>query len=259
MHNAKTDIDVRALFDLSGRTAVVTGGASGLGLGIVRCLAAAGAKVIAVGSRSVEAANAELSKHCGGNVSYRRFDLRDHARTGEFVDSLGPVDILVNNAGIHCKKPIEEMAIDDFTAVTGMHLTAGFAMAKYVIPGMRRAGRGSIVFQASMASFIGLTSVAGYAAAKAGVLGLVHSLASECAPYGIRVNAIAPGWIETDMMKKIVDGDPERKAKIFGRIPMKRFGDSIDIGMAAVYLCSDAAKYVNGVCLPVDGGALIGF
>lgn len=259
MRDMTADLDVKSCFDLAGRTAVVTGGASGLGLAIVKCLAAAGARVIAVGSRDPGAANPELAKYCRGDVSYRQFDIRDHAKTGEFAASVGRIDILINNAGNHCKKPIETMTIDEYRNVLELHLVAGFALAKHIIPGMKSAGKGCVIFQASMGSFIGLTSAAGYVTAKSGVLGLVHGLASECGPFGVRVNAIAPGWIETDMMKMTIEGDPERKAKIFGRIPAKRLGDPMDIGMAALFLCSDAAQYINGACIPVDGGALIGF
>ncbi len=250
------------LFSLSGRTAIVTGGVTGLGLAISRCLAGAGARVVALGTRPAEA-NAETLAELGGNVFYRQFDVTDTANTGRAVDSIaaehGPVTILVNNAGNHCKKPVEEMTVDDFTRVLNVHLVGAFALAKAVIPGMKAAGRGSVIFQASMTSFIGQPNVAGYSTAKAGVLGLVHTLASECGPHGVRVNAIAPGWIETPMFHQATDNDAPRLAKILGRIPMKRTGTPDDIGMAAVYLSSAAAAYVNGVCLPVDGGALIGF
>ena len=110
-----------------------------------------------------------------------------------------------------------------------------------------------------MASLIGLPMVTAYSAAKAGHLGLVRSLATEVSPYGVRVNAIAPGWIESEMMRSAFNGDPTRATKVLGRTPMNRFGDPEDIGWAATYLCSPAAKFVTGVVLPVDGGASIGF
>lgn len=251
-------IDIGSALDLNGRTALVTGGASGLGLAMVGCLAAAGAKVIAVGSRPPEQAEAELGK-LRGHIAYRQCDILDHEAAKRLVDSVGQVDILVNNAGNHCKKPIEDMSVDDFTGVLDLHLTASFVLTRLVVPGMKKAGRGSVLFMASMGSFIGMTNVVGYSAAKAGVLGMVHCLASELGPSGIRVNAIAPGWIDTAMVRKAIEGDAERKAKIFGRIPARKLGEPADIGMAALFLCSDAAKYINGVCLPVDGGGLIGF
>jgi gluconate 5-dehydrogenase len=118
---------------------------------------------------------------------------------------------------------------------------------------------GSILFTASMASLFGLPLVLAYSAAKSAYLGMVRSLATEAGAFGIRVNAIAPGWIESDMLRKALTGDEQRSRKILSRTPMQRFGDPADIGWAAVYLCSPAARFVTGVVLPVDGGASIGF
>jgi gluconate 5-dehydrogenase len=118
---------------------------------------------------------------------------------------------------------------------------------------------GSILFIASMTSFMGMPQVVAYAAAKSAYLGLVRSLAVEWGPHGVRVNAIAPGWIASPMLERALSGDPVRKGKILGRTPLGSFGDPDDIGWAAVYLASPAAKFVNGVVLPVDGGAAIGF
>ncbi|MEM5780868.1 MAG: SDR family oxidoreductase, partial [Lawsonibacter sp.] len=134
-----------------------------------------------------------------------------------------------------------------------------FALTKALLPQMRRQKSGSILFIASMTSYIGQPYVMGYAAAKSGVLGMVRTLSAEAAADGIRVNAIAPGWIDTPMYRAATEQDPARRAKILGRIQMNRVGAPEDIGWAAVYLCSDAAGYVTGTCLPVDGGALVGF
>jgi gluconate 5-dehydrogenase len=118
---------------------------------------------------------------------------------------------------------------------------------------------GSILFTASMASLIGVPLIVAYSAAKSAYLGMVRSLASEVAVHGVRVNAIAPGWIESPMLSQALDADPPRKQKVMSRTPMAKLGDADDIGHAAVYLCSQAAKFVTGVVLPVDGGASIGF
>ena len=134
-----------------------------------------------------------------------------------------------------------------------------FALTKAFIPQMKERGWGRIIFQASMTSYIGQPQVCGYSTAKAGYLGLIHTLTAEVAEYGITVNAIAPGWIDTPMFHKAVDNDPPRLAKILGRIPAKSVGDPMDVGMCAAFLCSDAARYISGTCIPVDGGALIGF
>jgi gluconate 5-dehydrogenase len=118
---------------------------------------------------------------------------------------------------------------------------------------------GSILFTGSMASLFGIPLVIAYTAAKSAMVGLTKGYATEFSPHGVRVNCIAPGWIETEMSRKAMDGDPARKAKILGRTPMAKFGSPDDIGWAAVYLCSPAAKFVTGAILPVDGGVSVGF
>ena len=249
-------------YSLSGQTAVVTGGASGLGLAITRCLVSSGAKVVVLSGRTPEQAAQTLSEF-GGSVVFYQFDVSDTDRTQEMADRIvaeqGPVGILVNNAGNHCKKFIWEMTVEEYRSVLDVHLVGAFALTKALIPQMKALGRGRILFQASMTSYIGQPQVAGYATAKAGYLGLVHTLTSELAEYGITVNAIAPGWIDTPMFHKATDTDPVRLSKIIGRIPAKTVGDPMDVGMCAAFLCSEAARYITGSCIPVDGGALIGF
>lgn len=249
-------------FSLAGQTAVVTGGSTGLGLAITRCMVAAGAKVVVLSIEPKEQGRAALAEFGAGAVYYP-FNITDTDGTQAMVDRIiaeqGPVSILVNNAGNHCKKPIEEMTVEEYCSVLNVHLVGAFALTKALVPHMKANKRGSILFQASMTSYIGQPNVAGYSTAKAGYLGLVHTLATECGADGVRVNAIAPGWIDTPMFHKATDNDPPRLAKILGRIPMNGVGDPGDIGMAAVFLSSPAARYITGVCLPVDGGALIGF
>lgn len=254
------NFNIKNWYDLTGRTAVVTGGATGLGLAITRCLISAGAKVIVLSSNPK---NAEALAEFGGKAVFYPFNITDTDNTPAMVERIlaeqGPVDILVNNAGNHCKKPLEEMTVADFEGVLDVHLVGAFALTKALAPHMKARGWGRIVFQASMTSYIGQPMVAGYATAKAGYLGLIHVLTAELAPFGITVNAIAPGWIDTPMFHKAVDNDPPRLAKIMGRIPAKETGDPMDIGMVTAFLCSDAARYISGSCIPVDGGALIGF
>lgn len=249
-------------FSLAGQTAVVTGGSTGLGLAITRCMVDAGATVVVLSMEPEEQGKAALAEF-GGKAVYYQFNITDTEHSQAVADRIiaqhGPVSILVNNAGNHCKKPIEEMTVEDFSSVLNVHLVGAFALTKAFVPHMKANKKGSILFQASMTSFIGQPNVAGYSTAKAGYLGLVHTLASECGDDNVRVNAIAPGWIDTPMFHAATDNDPPRLAKILGRIPMNRVGDPMDIGMAAVFLCSDAARYITGTCLPVDGGALIGF
>jgi gluconate 5-dehydrogenase len=174
-------------------------------------------------------------------------------------ERVGRISILVNNAGIHVKKSAVDLSPVEFQSVLQTHLVAAFSLTRAVLPEMIERRHGSVLFSASMASLIGLPLVSAYAAAKAGHLGLVRSLATEVSPYGVRVNAIAPGWIESDMMRSAFSGDPARAAKVLGRTPMNRFGEPDDIGWAATYLCSPAAKFITGIVLPVDGGASIGF
>ena len=255
-----TDFNIQKWYDLSGRLAVVTGGATGIGLAITRCLISAGAKVIVLSSNPK---NAQALAEFGDKAVFYPFNITDTDRAPEMAERImaehGPVDILINNAGNHCKKSIEEMTVEEYKGVLDVHLIGAFALTKAFVPQMKARGWGRILFMASMTSYIGQPMVAGYSTAKAGYLGLINTLTAELAASGVTVNAIAPGWIDTPMFHKAVDNDPPRLAKIMGRIPAKNVGDPMDIGMCAAFLCSDAARYISGSCIPVDGGALIGF
>ena len=248
-------------FSLTGETALITGGGSGLGLGMARSFVAAGAKVVLVGRRAdvLQAA----AKSLGKGASFAAHDITKLDEAKDFIQRVekksGAISILVNNAGIHLKKPAVDITAAEFNAVFQTHVAAAFSLTTAVLPGMMKRKHGNILFTASMASLFGIPLVAAYSAAKSAHLGLVRSLATEVSPHGVRVNAIAPGWIESAMMLKALNGDPERSRKILGRTPLNRFGTAEDIGLAAVYLCSPAAKFVTGIVLPVDGGASIGF
>lgn len=249
-------------FRLDGETALITGGGSGLGYGIARCLAEAGARVVLVGRRPqpLEEAAATIGPAaCAVTHDITRLDqAAELVRVAESKAG-APLSILINNAGVHLKKPAVETTPEEFQTVLDTHVVAAHALTRAVLPGMLEREHGSILFTASMTSFLGMPLVIAYAAAKSAHLGLVRSLAVEVSGRGVRVNAIAPGWIESDMLARAVYTDPERKRKILGRTPMGRFGKPEDIGRAAVYLCSPAAAFVTGVVLPVDGGAVIGF
>ncbi|HEX4412576.1 MAG TPA: SDR family oxidoreductase [Lacipirellulaceae bacterium] len=248
-------------FSLAGETALITGGGTGLGLGIARCFVRARAKVVLVGRR--EEVLRSAAKELGESADWIAHDIlkidEAPALTKRAAERFGTVSILVNNAGIHIKKSALDLSPAEFESVLQTHLVAAFSLTRAVLPGMIERRHGSILFSASMASLIGLPMVSAYSAAKAGHLGLVRSLATEVSPYGVRVNAIAPGWIESQMMRSAFNGDPARATKVLSRTPMNRFGEPEDIGWAATYLCSAAAKFITGIVLPVDGGASIGF
>jgi gluconate 5-dehydrogenase len=249
-------------FQLDGETALITGGGTGLGFGIARCMAAAGAKVILVGRREAELAAAV--HEIGARASFVAHDITRLDEASALIEAAtiaagARPSILVNNAGVHLKKSAVETTPAEFQQVLTTHVCAAQALVAAVLPSMLEKRHGSILFTASMTSLIGLPLVIAYSAAKSAYLGMVRSLCAEVSPHGVRVNAIAPGWIESEMLNKALDGDPPRKARILGRTPMARFGDPDDIGNAAVFLCSPAAKFITGTVLPVDGGASIGF
>jgi gluconate 5-dehydrogenase len=248
-------------FSLAGESALITGGGTGLGLGIARCFVEAGARVVIVGRKAVVLRSA--ARELGPAATWIEQDIlqldRAPSLIKEAADRVGPISILVNNAGIHIKKSAVDLSPEEFQAMLQTHLTAAFSLTRAVLPEMMEKRRGNLLFTASMASFIGIPLVCAYSTAKAGLLGMVRSLAAEVSPNGVRVNAIAPGWIESSMMRSALNGDPSRSAKVLGRTPMNSFGLPEDIGWAATYLCSPAAKFITGVVLPVDGGASIGF
>ena len=236
-------------YSLAGQNAVVTGGASGLGLAITRCLIGAGAKVAVLG-RSAEAHAADTLAEFGDRAAYYRFDITETDKAQAIADRItaeqGPVSILVNNAGNHCKKFIWEMSVEEYVSVLNVHLVGAFALTKAFVPQMKERRHGRIIFQASMTSYIGQPQVAGYSSAKAGYLGLIHTLTAELAEYGITVNAIAPGFIETEMTENLDKGEVEKL------IPLKRMGKASDIAKAVLFLLS--ADYITGSVLKVDGG-----
>lgn len=249
-------------FSLEGEIALITGGGSGLGLGIARCFVKAGAKVVIVGRRADVLARA--AAELGQPASFVAQDITEVDQAAHLIQKAEtaagkPLSILVNNAGVHLKKWAVDTSPAEFAEVMRTHVGAAHALSHAVLPGMLERGHGNILFTASMTSFMGIPQVVAYTAAKSALVGLVRALTAEVASQGVRVNAIAPGWIHSPMLEKAMTADPERKAKVLSRTPMGRFGEPDDIGMAAVYLCSPAAKFVSGVVLPVDGGAAIGF
>lgn len=248
-------------FSLSGELALITGGASGLGRAMAHSLVAAGSRVVLVGRRKEQLARA--ASELGPEAGYAVHDVADTAHTQSFVSEVesrfGAVTNLVNNAGNHFKKSIEETEEAEFRQLMDTHVTGAYSLTRAIVPGMLARGRGHILFTASMTSFFGLPRVFAYTTAKSAYLGMVRSLAVDLSPKGIRVNAIAPGFIETEISRRAMEGDPLRRQKVLHRTPIGRFGTPEDVGWAAVYLSSPAARFLTGVVLPVDGGMLIGF
>ncbi|GAA1447901.1 SDR family oxidoreductase [Leifsonia poae] len=248
-------------FDLTGRLAVVTGAKRGIGFAIADALAAAGADIIGVSatldphSSRIGDRVRELGRHFEGH----RVDFADRGQVVEFGARLASqeraVDILVNNAGTIRRAPAADHPLEWFDEVLEVDLTSGFVLSQALGRRMLDVGRGRIIFTASLLSFQGGISVPGYAAAKSGVAGLVRALSNEWAGGGVTVNGIAPGYIATDNTQALQD-DPDRSRSILERIPAGRWGDAEDLGGAAVFLASDAARYVSGAILPVDGGWL---
>jgi 2-deoxy-D-gluconate 3-dehydrogenase len=248
-------------FRLDGKTALVTGCRRGIGMAVAVALAEAGADVVGVSS-TLEPDGGDVGRRIrstGRAFHAYRCDLGDRPALYELVESLGrdvaPVDILVNNAGVVLRAPAVEHTDEMWDRVLEVDLTAQFVLARELGRTMVARGNGKIVFVASLMSFQGGINIPGYAAAKGGIAQLTMALSNEWAKHGVNVNAVAPGYIRTDINEALWD-DPERHRQILERIPAGRWGDAGDLAGAVVFLASAASEYVNGIVLPVDGGWL---
>jgi gluconate 5-dehydrogenase len=248
-------------FRLDGQTALITGGGTGLGLAMSQALVKAGARVVITGRREEP-----LRDGCaalGEAATYVRHDVNDTASIPALVEQVearvGPLDILINNAGVNKKQLAVDTPDADLAAIVQTHLFGSYALSRECGRRMIARGRGSIVMIVSMTALFGVPQVSAYGAAKSALLGLTRLLAVEFGPHNVRVNAIAPGWIDSAMSRKAFEGDPARKQRILSRTPLGRIGDPEDVGDAAVFLCSSAARFITGVVLPVDGGVSVGF
>jgi NAD(P)-dependent dehydrogenase (short-subunit alcohol dehydrogenase family) len=243
------------------KTAIVTGGASGLGLATATKLVKSNIRTIIIGRN--EQNLKDVAANLGELCSYKVCDLSNlktiPALVNEIVTEYGKIDILVNNAGINQKKVFTEVTDEEFELVIKTNLISVFALSREVAKAMLKEKSGCIVNISSMAAQYGIPYVIAYTAAKTGIEGMTKAMAVELSPEGIRVNCVAPGFIATNMSAKALDNDPQRKQKVLSRTPMGKLGLPEDVAEAIVYLSSDAAKYVTGVILPVDGGNSIGF
>jgi gluconate 5-dehydrogenase len=245
-------------FALDGRLALVTGGGSGLGLAMARGLAEAGATVVLNGRTTarLEAAAAGLVV-AGLRAEIAAFDVTDPAAVRAAIAALearlGSVDILVNNAGMSRRGPIESLGDDDWRTVLATNLDAAFFAARAVVPGMKRKRRGAIINTCSVMSRLARPTTLPYAVSKGGLAMLTRGLAVELAPFGIRVNAVAPGYFKTDLTASL-SADSGFDTWLRQRTPMGRWGESDELAGVAVFLASDAASYICGHILYVDGG-----
>jgi NAD(P)-dependent dehydrogenase (short-subunit alcohol dehydrogenase family) len=243
------------------KVAIITGGSSGIGYAIAEKFVSENIRVVLIGRDK-----AKLKKACdslGELAGCLACDLTILAElpgvVSRIIKQYGKIDILVNCAGIHLKKPIHQVSDEDYQKVIMTNQTALFSLTREVTGFMTGAGSGSVLNISSMASLYGIPDVVAYTASKSAIEGMTRAMAVELSPKGIRVNCIAPGFIETDMSAKAFESDPERKKKVMSRTPMGRLGTTREIAEAAFFLVSGASSYITGVVLPVDGGNSIGF
>jgi gluconate 5-dehydrogenase len=237
-------------FDLTGRTALVTGSTRGLGLAIARGLAAAGARV-AINGRSAETAEAVAATIDGAVAA--AFDVTDGSAVAAGVAALGPLDILVANAGTTVRKPLQEFSLEEWRLLLDANLTSAFLLARAVAPGMIERRRGKLITVCSITSELARPTVGAYAATKGGLKMLTRSMCAEWARYGIQANAIGPGYFRTELTEPLTT-DAAFDAWLRSRVPAGRWAEPEELAGAAVFLASPASDFVNGQILYVDGG-----
>jgi 2-dehydro-3-deoxy-D-gluconate 5-dehydrogenase len=248
-----------SLFDLKGRVALVTGGNGGIGLGMARGLAEAGAAVAIAGRNrpKSEAAAAELAG-LGVKTAVLTVDVTDevqcHRMIEDTVKELGRLDILVSNAGINIRKAPQEYALAEWRQVIDANLTSAFCCAQAAYPTMKAAGSGKIINIGSMLSIFGAGFAAAYGASKGGVVQLTKALATSWAKDNIQVNAVLPGWIDTDLTRAAREQVRSLNTMVLMRTPVGRWGVPADLAGVAVFLASPASDFITGAAIPVDGG-----
>jgi 2-deoxy-D-gluconate 3-dehydrogenase len=247
------------LFDLSGRVAIVTGGNGGIGLGMAEGLASAGAIVVLAGRNAGKGQIAvRRIAQTGGRAEFAEVDVTSEASCRGLVNEAGArhgrLDILVNNAGINIRKPPDTLSAAEWRTVIDTNLTSAFVCTQAAYPHMKTAGRGKIINIGSMMSIFGVGFAPAYAASKGGIVQFTRACATAWANENIQVNAVLPGWIDTDLTQAArseVNGLNER---VLARTPARRWGDPKDFAGIAVFLASAASDFVTGTAIPVDGG-----
>jgi len=250
------------LFDITGRKAIVTGGTRGLGYGMAEGLMEAGAEVVIFGSNAKVNNVAEQFCEKGFKCHGVEVDLKNREdRRKAFYEGLellgGTIDILVNSAGIQRRHKSETFPLSDWDDVIEVNLTATFELCQLAGREMLKVGYGKIINIASMISFFGGMTIPAYAASKGGVSQITKALCNEWAGRGINVNAIAPGYMDTDMNTALTDPSNPRFKEITNRIPQHRWGTPNDMKGCCIFLSSHASDYINGAIIPVDGGYLV--
>jgi 2-deoxy-D-gluconate 3-dehydrogenase len=247
------------LFDLKGRVAIVTGGNGGIGFGIARGLAQAGASIVVAGRNAAKSAAAVTALEGLGVKSIAvEVDVRDEAACramiARAVEAFGRVDILVNNAGTNIRKPPQDYELAEWREVLDTNLTSAFVCARAAYPAMTKAGGGKIINIGSMLSIFGGAVMAPYGASKGGIVQLTKTLACAWAKDNIQVNAILPGFIDTELTIGARQQIPGLHERVLARTPAARWGDPADFAGVAVFLAGTASDFVTGTAIPVDGG-----
>ena len=248
-----------SLFDLSGRIAIVTGGNGGIGLGMAQGLASAGAVVVLAGrnAKKGEAAVQRIAQ-AGGKAEFAKVDVTSEASCRALIDAAaarhGRLDILVNNAGTNIRKPPDVLSATEWHTVIDTNLTSAFICTHAAYPHMQKARRGKIINIGSMMSIFGTGFALAYAASKGGIVQFTRACATAWAKENIQVNAVLPGWIDTDLTRGARREIAGLNENVLARTPAGRWGDPKDFGGIAVFLASAASDFVTGAAIPVDGG-----
>ena len=247
------------MFDLKGKAALVTGGNGGIGLGMAKGLAQAGAAIAIAGRDAQKNADAVAQLTALGVKAIAiKVDLKDEkacrAMPGEAAEQLGRLDILINNAGMNIRKPPQDLSLEDWKEVLDTNLTSAFVASQAAYPHLKRAGAGKIVNIGSMMSIFGAAYLAPYAASKGAIVQLTKALASAWAADNIQVNAVLPGWIDTALTQRARKELVGLNERVMSRTPAARWGTPADLAGIAVFLCAPASDFVTGTAIPVDGG-----